>query len=190
MMEEFEAVDKKDFEELNKILDPILNKKKQGSTFRNRLMLYNTPKINVIIGAIFQTLNGLIGPLMGVLIIKALFSMILYVNDIEKMRTEVNTWILLMFIGALVALVLNFISKWMFGIVGENITLNVRRDLYQSIIRKHVGWHDDQENAAGILSSTLASDVQQLNGVSTEGLAVAAEAASSLIGGITLAFIF
>lgn len=40
------------------------------------------------------------------------------------------------------------------------------------------------------MSSTLASDVQKLNGVSTEGLAVAAESMSSLIGGIVLAFIF
>jgi ATP-binding cassette subfamily B (MDR/TAP) protein 1 len=106
-------------------------------------MRYNTPKINVVVGAFFQTLNGLIGPLMGVLITKALFAMILYVGDMEKMRTEVNIWVLWMFIGALAAFVLNIIGKWMFGIVGENITLNVRKDLYESIIRKHVGWHDD-----------------------------------------------
>jgi ATP-binding cassette subfamily B (MDR/TAP) protein 1 len=53
MMEEIEVVDKKQFDELEQILDPITNKKKQGSTFRNRLMKYNTPKINVIIGGIF-----------------------------------------------------------------------------------------------------------------------------------------
>ena len=57
-------------------------------------------------------------------------------------------------------------------------------------MRKHVGWHDDQNNAGGILSTTLASDVQQLNAVSTEGLATAAESMSSLLGGIIFAFIF
>jgi len=106
-------------------------------------MKYNNPKINVLIGFIFQGINGLIGPLMGVLIIKALFAMIIYSFDKEKMRKEVDYWILLMFIGAIAALVLNFVAKWMFGVVGENITLNVRKDIYESIMRKHVGWHDD-----------------------------------------------
>jgi ATP-binding cassette, subfamily B (MDR/TAP), member 1 len=106
------------------------------------------------------------------------------------MREEVDFWVLMMVIGACAALVIYFVAKYAFGIVGENITLNVRQDLYKAIMRKHVGWHDDQNNAGGILSTTLASDVQQLNAVSTEGLAVAAESMSSLLGGIIFAFIF
>jgi hypothetical protein len=52
-----------------------------------------------------------------------------------------------------------FLAKSAFGRVGENITQNIRIDLYTEILRKHVGWHDDQNNAAGVLSAILASDV-------------------------------
>lgn len=76
------------------------------------------------------------------------------------LRKEVNKYILMMFIGGLLSFVFNLFAKWMFGVVGENITLNVRKQLYKSILLKHVGWHDNQDNAAGILSATLASDVQ------------------------------
>ena len=106
------------------------------------------------------------------------------------MRKQVDFWVLLMFIGAILCLALTFLSKWAFGIVGENITINIRRDLYNAIMRKDIGWHDDQNNAAGILSSILAADVQKLNGVSTEGLSVAAEEMSSLVAGLIFAFCF
>ena len=116
--------------------------------------------------------------------------MIIYMYNPTMLRSEVNKYILMMFIGAFLSFSFIFVAKWMFGVVGENITLNVRKQLYTAIMLKHVGWHDNQDNAAGILSATLASDVQQLNGVSTEGLAVMAEAMFSLLGGIVLSFIF
>lgn len=55
---------------------------------------------------------------------------------------------------------------------------------------KHVGWHDESENATGILGSVLATDVQTLNGVSTEVLSVMMEAMASIFGGIVISFIF
>jgi len=91
---------------------------------------------------------------------------------------------------AVLSFFFNLISKFSFGRVGENITLKVRQNLYRSILIKHIGWHDNPENATGVLSSMLAQDVQTLNGVSTEALAVGCEAMSSMLGGIVIAFVF
>lgn len=66
---------------------------------------------------------------------------------------------MIMFILSFVSLCATFFAKSAFGRVGENITQNIRIDLYTEILRKHVGWHDDQNNAAGVLSAILASDV-------------------------------
>ena len=78
-------------------------------------------------------------------------------------------WCGLMLLGAIVI----FFSKSIAGIlltkVSENITGGVRKDLYKSIIHKDIGWHDNRDNSAGIMTGTLASDVQLLNGVSSEG---------------------
>ena len=54
--------------------------------------------------------------------------------------------------------------------VSNNVVGSVRKDLYESIIRKDIGWHDDRENSAGIMTGTLASDVQLLSGISSEGV--------------------
>ena len=74
--------------------------------------------------------------------------------------------------------------------VSENIIKSVREELYQKIIRKDIGWHDQRDNAAGIMTSTLASDVQLLNGFASEGVAVQTEAMGSVLTALIGGFIF
>jgi hypothetical protein len=64
-----------------------------------------------------------------------------------------------MFLCGVAGFVFHFFGSLAFSYIGENITQNVRADLYASILKKHVGWHDNQENSSGVLSATLASDV-------------------------------
>ena len=111
-------------------------------------------------------------------------------TDLEKMKTNADFWILMMFIAALVNLCTAFVQKFSFGIVGENITINMRHKLYEAILKKSVGWFDLRDNSAGVLTSVLASDIQALNGASTEGLAVIVETFFALVCGIVLGFIF
>ena len=75
-----------------------------------------------------------------------------------------------MIIGSCAIFVSKSIGQVFLSKVSENITSSVRRDLYTSIIHKDIGWHDHRENSSGIMTGTLASDVQLLNGVSSEGM--------------------
>lgn len=93
-----------------------------------------------------------------------------------------------MFLSCLTSFVTGFSQKFMFGVIGENITLNVRQTLYSAMLKKNIGWFDNRENAPGVLNSVLASDVQSLNGASTEGLAVIFESSFGMIVGIAIGF--
>ena len=75
-----------------------------------------------------------------------------------------------MIIGSCAIFVSKSIGQVFLSKVSENITSSVRRDLYTSIIHKDIGWHDHRENSSGIMTGTLSSDVQLLNGVSSEGM--------------------
>jgi hypothetical protein len=44
---------KAETEKLDKLLEPINNPKKQSATFRNKLIAYNRPLQNIIIGTLF-----------------------------------------------------------------------------------------------------------------------------------------
>jgi ATP-binding cassette subfamily B (MDR/TAP) protein 1 len=69
------------------------------------------------------------------------------------------------------------------------MTLGIRKDLYHSLLRKHIGWYDLQENNIGVLTNALSADVYALNGASTEGLSSMIEANFGLIGGFIFATI-
>lgn len=58
------------------------------------------------------------------------------------MKHDAWEWCLYMFICALIDLVAVFCSKFSFGVIGENITLNVRFSLYSAILKKNIGWFD------------------------------------------------
>ena len=51
------------------------------------------------------------------------------------------------------------LTNLFFTKLGEKIICGVRKELYQSVIRKQIGWHDNRDNASGIVTATLASDV-------------------------------
>ena len=62
--------------------------------------------------------------------------------------------------------------------------------MYKSFLEKHIGWFDDRKNTPGVLTSVLASDVQSLNGVSSEGLSVMLEVISSIVTGMVIGFYY
>ena len=70
------------------------------------------------------------------------------------------------------------------------MTLEVRKLLFSKIIYKHIGWFDHKENSTGALVNILASDVQALNGASTEGLGTQVETYLGLVLAIALASYF
>ena len=115
--------DKVDNEEVN--IEEELRKKLEKEGFMSRLAPYNKPTINVVIGTLVSVVQGGIFPVFGLFITKMLFSLFI-TWDKEKLRSESDIWCLAMFICCLTSFVTGFCQKFLFGIIGENITINVR----------------------------------------------------------------
>lgn len=87
----------------------------------------------------------------------AVFSMInLDAND--SATAVMNPWAMYMALFALYTVIVIMMKNISFNFVGANVTLNIRRDFYQAVMRKHQGWHDNRSNSAPILSGILAAD--------------------------------
>mmetsp|Transcript_9302 Transcript_9302/g.12649 ORF Transcript_9302/g.12649 Transcript_9302/m.12649 type:complete len:331 (+) Transcript_9302:868-1860(+) len=78
-------------------------------------------------------------------------------------------------------------NKAMFGVTGENLTFNVRRDLIRGILFKQVQWFDREDRAPGILTNVLSEDVTSLNGMTTETVSTLVEACMGLFLGVIIA---
>lgn len=143
---------------------------------------------NVIVGSFCNVVMGIVMPALGFVITACMFSMM--IEDLEEMRETVNSFIIFFLYIALLFFFGTFFAKVSFMFVGENITMNMRKEMYESVIQKHIGWHDDRENAAGILTSVLAKDTAVLNGASVEGVSVMVESACALLTGLIAGFYF
>ena len=106
------------------------------------------------------------------------------------MWTEIVKLVIGMIIFALCVHMAVFFYKMIFGSIASNITLNMRKYLYESIMNKDVGWFDDRDHASGILTTTLSADVISLNGVSSEGIGIIFECIGSIICGFAIALIY
>lgn len=147
--EEEEKADKEEYKKIEK------------TNFLKRLGPYSRPIINVILGLLLSIVNGIVFPLSGLMITKALFAMMIP-NDKDRMRDETWDWCLYMFFVAIAYFFGTFIVRFSFGVVGENITLNIRNVMYKSILKKAISWFDLKENSSGILTSILASDASTI----------------------------
>jgi ABC-type multidrug transport system fused ATPase/permease subunit len=127
---------------------------------------YNKPLLCSIFGVIFSLIMALISPLFGAVMPTALMSMA--IPDFDESRKAVNFMCLCIFLIGIVTAIAGTLSKAFFAVTGENITLHVRMNLYASILRKNLGWHDLRQNSTGILTGVLSRDVGFLNAVSTE----------------------
>jgi ATP-binding cassette, subfamily B (MDR/TAP), member 1 len=86
--------------------------------------------------------------------------------------------------------VVYFILKYIFFYAGENLTQDIRNQLYKNIIYKHLAWFDRKDRAPGILSNVLSEDIGYLNGLTTEHLAILIEAYGGLIIGTIFAMFY
>ena len=96
-------------------------------------------------------------PVFGGVMAKMLF-VLMEVLDLQEMRHDSNYWCGVMLIFSVCSFVAGFCQKFSFGVIGENVTLNIRRRLYHKIIEMHNGWFDERENAPGVLTGILSSE--------------------------------
>ena len=54
----------------------------------------------------------------------------------------------------------------LFGILGSKMTMKLRTSAFSSILQKEIAWFDRVENSSGILTSKLANDAADIQGVS------------------------
>ena len=94
-----------------------------------RMLKYNKPAFVVFLSLLTSIISSGAYPFFGIMTIKITF--VLMKPDKDEMWRETDEWILIMVIGILVRMLAQFIQKYCFAILGENMTLGVRKDLYK-----------------------------------------------------------
>ncbi|CAI2367048.1 unnamed protein product [Moneuplotes crassus] len=159
-------------------------RKKKG--FFKRLCVHNKPIIFVIIGILACMISGCVFPAFAVAWTKILFIMMKIEEEYDQLLLYCGV---LLSVGV-VALIVVTTEKFFFGSVAETMSRNIREETYSAILKKHVGWFDSQENTPGQLNAILSTEVNNLNGASTEALAMMIQGFTGLFVGVALALIY
>lgn len=178
-------VDKADEKREDELKATRLLRKKNG--FFKRLVVHNKPAIFIFTGLIASILVGTLFPVFAVVWTKVLFVMM---QEPDQMFNDLLKYCGLLLLIGTVAMIVVFVDRFSFGFISENMSRNIREECYRSIFRKHVGWFDLPENTTGQLTNVLSTDVNTLNGASTESIGIMFQAMVGLITGITIALVF
>ncbi|CAI2366845.1 unnamed protein product [Moneuplotes crassus] len=159
-------------------------RKKKG--FFKRLCVHNKPVIFVFIGVIACIISGSLFPTFAVFWARILFIMM----NFDNMGSQLLKYCGFMLSLGLIGFIVISTEKFLFGSLAETMSRNIREEAYTAILRKHVGWFDSQENTPGQLNTILSTEVNTLNGASTESVAVMFQSFTGLLVGVALAFFF
>jgi ATP-binding cassette subfamily B (MDR/TAP) protein 1 len=99
-----------------------------------------------------------------------------------------NLYSIIMVLVAFGAGVASMIQKLSFGLLGENTTFEIRKKMYNTLMRKNIGWYDNKDNGVSVVTSAMAQDTSVINGVSTESLAPQFEGIFALVIGLLIGF--
>jgi ATP-binding cassette subfamily B (MDR/TAP) protein 1 len=151
-------------------------------------MGYYSPKTIGFLAFFIALINSAAMPVFGYLLSKILFvimnpASLTFVDDR-------NFWCGMILLLTFVMSIFAFLHRMMFSYVGENLTYNVRKELFEGILYKSVSWFDSKDRAPGILSNILSEDVSKLNGLSTETIALALESFLTIAVGVIISFYF
>lgn len=103
----------------------------------------------MVLGVISSCAYACFFPCLGIFVAKILFAMM--IENMDEMKREVDRWCLWIFICAIGYFFVQFTKYATFGVIGENIILDMRYKLYAHILKMHLGWFDLREHSSGVL---------------------------------------
>ncbi|KAL2472168.1 ABC transporter B family member 2 [Abeliophyllum distichum] len=115
-----------------------------------------------LFGTMCAFIAGAQMPLFALGVTQALVS---YYMDWDTTRREVKKISFLFCGGAVITVIVHAITHLCFGIMGERLTLRVRKMMFTAMLRNEIGWFDDVSNTSAMLASRLESDATLLQTV-------------------------
>ncbi|XP_045431366.1 bile salt export pump isoform X4 [Pipistrellus kuhlii] len=134
-----------------------------------RILKLNAPEWPyMVVGSVGAAVNGAVTPLYAFLFSQILGTFSL--PDKEEQRSQINGVCLLFVAMGCVSLLTQFLQGYAFAKSGELLTKRLRKFGFRAILGQDIGWFDDLRNSPGALTTRLATDASQVQGITSEAL--------------------
>lgn len=106
-----------------------------------------------------------------------------------EFRHKANILAMWMLLCGAIAVCILFFKRGIQVSVAERITTSLRVDVFQKLLRMHIGFFDDPAHSAGALAGRLAADATQVNTLITNAANLVMVGVGGLLTGIIMAFV-
>ncbi|CAM4807361.1 unnamed protein product [Rotaria magnacalcarata] len=152
-----------------------------------KLLKLNSPeKLYLIVGSLCAILYGCVEPVVG-LMYSMIYGLLANPNlEIQSLRTQnLSLGILGIYVFAGIV---QFLSTVTFAKAGEALTLRMRLLTFEAMLRREIGWFDDEKNSVGSLITRLSTDTAALRNLTGTRMNVLFSSLGALILAFTVAF--
>ena len=87
-------------------------------------------------------------------------------EDLSEARSQSEFYALMFLLVGIVVGAAMFLQIFMFSVAGAHLTLRMRREAYEAMLKQEMGWFDEAKNSTGALCSRLSADAAAIQGVS------------------------
>src|SRR5690606_36267737 len=101
-------------------------------------------------------------------------------DDYRDKANRISLYFVLLAIGALIV---NALQMGMFGHIGENLTLRIRVDVFNKLLKMPMSWFDHPDNTPGALAAKLATDAALINSLTASTIGISIQAFASFAAG-------
>jgi ABC-type multidrug transport system fused ATPase/permease subunit len=137
-------------------------------------------------GVLGSAVFGAVFPVWGFMLAKS--QQMFYLSSGSKIRHRAAELAYYYILLGGVVLISAIFQYWGIAQVTERVTMKLRSEMFEAILRREVGYFDQEENAVGNLTSRLANDSRLVNKCTGETLAKELQAIFTLAVGLALGF--
>ncbi|CAI2361898.1 unnamed protein product [Moneuplotes crassus] len=179
-----------DYESTNLASEENLSSNTNTLSFAfNETLKYATPRWGIII----IILGAIICPVCFIIFIYPLAKLLMtFISNPSgtEVKNDMAIYISTIFGIGMVACITQFISKVVLHWLNTNLAQNVRKSVYDNIIKQPLQFFDTVSHSTGNLTSILTSTVKEFNGAAIETYVFMLQGLTGMITGIVFCFIF
>ncbi|XP_038296994.1 ATP-binding cassette sub-family B member 5 isoform X20 [Canis lupus familiaris] len=124
--------------------------------------------LSVFLGTLAAVLNGAVHPVFAIIFAKIIT---MFENDDKTtLKHDAEMYSMIFVILSVISFVSYFFQGLFYGRAGEILTMRLRHLAFKAMLYQDISWFDDKENSTGALTSILAIDIAQIQGIATEAV--------------------
>lgn len=142
----------------------------------------------VVLGTVASVLNGTVHPIFSIIFAKIIT--LFEHDDQTALKHDAEVYSLIFVVLGGVCFVSYFMQGLFYGRAGENLTLRLRHLAFKAMLYQDIAWFDEKENNTGALTTTLATDIAQIQGAIGSRIGVLTQSATNMGLSTLISFLY